>query len=96
MDIKKKQIMYLDWVNNFLTVDRFADHYGISREEAEQLIADAKKEEFRAKLKKLLDDYDAEIWEADGNIKISYVSKKGYLVGEGEEKWPTISSWELR
>lgn len=24
--------IYLDWVNNFLTVDRMAEHYGVSVE----------------------------------------------------------------
>ncbi len=30
--------MYLDWVNNFLTVERFAEYYGLSVEEASKVI----------------------------------------------------------
>tara|TARA_R100000773_G_scaffold23135_1_gene20409 strand:- start:3984 stop:4154 length:171 start_codon:yes stop_codon:yes gene_type:complete len=30
--------MYLDWFNNFLTVQAFADHYQLSTEKAEQVI----------------------------------------------------------
>ena len=30
--------MYLDYFNNFLTVSRFAEYYGISEEEANQVI----------------------------------------------------------
>ena len=43
----KKEEMYLDWVNNFLTVDVFAQYYSLSTEEAEQLI-----NEQRSKLNK--------------------------------------------
>jgi len=32
------QTIYLDWVNNFLTVKMFAEHYGIKPKDAEQLI----------------------------------------------------------
>lgn len=30
--------MYLDWFNNFLTVPRFAEYYGISEEFANEVI----------------------------------------------------------
>ena len=30
--------MYLDWFNNFLTIGRFAEYYGISEEFAEQVV----------------------------------------------------------
>lgn len=30
--------MYLDWVNNFLTVARFAEYYGMTEEQAHDLI----------------------------------------------------------
>lgn len=30
--------MYLDWVNNFLTVGKFAEYYGISEDYAQQII----------------------------------------------------------
>jgi hypothetical protein len=29
---------YLDFVNNFLTLDGFAEYYGISRDQAEQVV----------------------------------------------------------
>lgn len=34
--------VYLDWRNNFLTVGRFAEYYGLYKSEAEMLIALAK------------------------------------------------------
>lgn len=36
----KKLEMYLDYVNNFLTVKRFAEYYNISEAEALELIAE--------------------------------------------------------
>jgi hypothetical protein len=30
--------MYLDWFNNFLTVARFAEYYGMSENQAESII----------------------------------------------------------
>jgi len=30
--------MYLDWVNNFLTIERFAEYYGIREQTAEYII----------------------------------------------------------
>lgn len=30
--------MYLDWVNNFLTVEAFAEHYSITEESAQKII----------------------------------------------------------
>ena len=30
--------MYLDWVNNFLTVERFAEHYGLDDDTASAVI----------------------------------------------------------
>jgi hypothetical protein len=33
---------YLDWVNNFLTVEKFAEHKGFTRTEAEALIAEGR------------------------------------------------------
>ena len=30
--------MYLDYFNNFLTVDTFAEHYGLSMEQANEII----------------------------------------------------------
>lgn len=35
--------MYLEYVNNFLTVERFAEYYGISEELATLLIKEGKK-----------------------------------------------------
>ena len=30
--------VYLDWVNNFLSIERYAEHYGLYPKEAEALI----------------------------------------------------------
>lgn len=30
--------IYLDWVNNFLSLDKFAEHYGISEIDAHYII----------------------------------------------------------
>lgn len=38
MSLDKFVSMYLDWVNNFLTVEKFAAHYGISVAVATQVI----------------------------------------------------------
>ena len=38
----QKAEMFRDWVNNFLTVDCFADYYGISRGEAETAIEEGR------------------------------------------------------
>ena len=35
---KKYKRMYLDWVNNFLTIGTFAKHYGISEKKAVKII----------------------------------------------------------
>lgn len=32
------QFIYLDWVNNFVSIDGYAEHYGLYRDEAEMLI----------------------------------------------------------
>ena len=32
-------LMYLDYWNNFLTVDKFAEHYGIDRKKATNIIS---------------------------------------------------------
>tara|TARA_R110002012_G_C11622682_1_gene609158 strand:+ start:1637 stop:1840 length:204 start_codon:yes stop_codon:yes gene_type:complete len=37
------QEMYLDWFNNFLTVEGFADWYGISEERAAVIISAGRK-----------------------------------------------------
>lgn len=34
----KNNAMYLDWVNNFLTVARFAEYYGLTEAQAIKLI----------------------------------------------------------
>lgn len=38
MYLQKFSEMYLDYVNNFLTVEKFADHYGITVEHAQQIV----------------------------------------------------------
>ena len=35
---KKLREMYLNWANNFLSVPKFADHYGISEDKAQRAI----------------------------------------------------------
>ena len=32
------EALYLDWLNNFLTLDRFAEYYSMTREDASQAI----------------------------------------------------------
>jgi hypothetical protein len=36
------QSLYLDWVNNYLTIDKFAEHHGLTTKEAELLLIVAK------------------------------------------------------
>ena len=36
--IDKYPELYLDWVNNFITVERFAEYYGMSVKQAEDII----------------------------------------------------------
>jgi len=36
------QALYLDYVNNFLTVEKFAEHYGISFQLADMIISEGK------------------------------------------------------
>jgi len=44
---------YLDYVNNFLTVEKFAEHYGISEEMARILISEMREyHEFLAGIEK--------------------------------------------
>lgn len=35
--------IYLEWVNNFLTIERFSEYYGLDEDDAKQLLAIAKK-----------------------------------------------------
>lgn len=35
--------LYLDWVNNFLTIERFAEYYGLDDDDARDLLKIAKK-----------------------------------------------------
>jgi hypothetical protein len=35
--------LYLDWVNNFLTIERFAEYYGLDEDDARDLLALSKK-----------------------------------------------------
>ena len=35
--------VYLEWVNNFLTIERFAEYYGLDEDDAKQLLVIAKK-----------------------------------------------------
>ena len=36
--MKTLQEIYLDWLNNFVTLQGFADHYGLSVNDAHKLI----------------------------------------------------------
>ena len=35
--------LYLDWVNNFLTIGRFSEYYGLDEEDSRELLKLAKK-----------------------------------------------------
>jgi hypothetical protein len=35
--------LYLDWVNNFLTIERFSEYYGLDEDDAKDLLKLAKK-----------------------------------------------------
>jgi hypothetical protein len=35
--------VYLDWVNNFLTIERFSEYYGLEEDDARKLLEVAKK-----------------------------------------------------
>ena len=35
--------LYLDWVNNFLTIERFSEYYGLDENDARDLLKLAKK-----------------------------------------------------
>jgi hypothetical protein len=35
--------IYLEWVNNFLTIERFSEYYGLDEDDARQLLVIAKK-----------------------------------------------------
>jgi hypothetical protein len=35
--------LYLDWVNNFLTIERFSEYYGLDEEDSKELLKLAKK-----------------------------------------------------
>ena len=39
---KEMQSIFLDWINNYLTYEKFSSDYGISIAEAEKLIKEAK------------------------------------------------------
>lgn len=38
-----KQELFLDWFNNFLTVERFAEYYNLTIEQARRLIEEGRK-----------------------------------------------------
>jgi hypothetical protein len=35
--------LYLDWVNNFLTIGRFSEYYGLDEDDSKELLKLAKK-----------------------------------------------------
>lgn len=50
-----KADMFLDWFNNFLTIKRFAEYYGMTIDDAKKLIEEGRKlhEERAANAKKI-------------------------------------------
>ena len=49
--------LYLDWVNNFLTIEVFAEYYGLDEEDAKALLEIAKKShEQRVEYSKFLEE----------------------------------------
>ena len=49
--------LYLDWVNNFLTIEVFAEYYGLDEEDAKTLLQIAKKShEQRVEYSKFLEE----------------------------------------
>ncbi len=39
---KEDEDLYLDWVNNFMTIERFAEYYSISKDHAIEIISRAR------------------------------------------------------
>jgi len=49
--------VYLDWVNNFLTIERFSEYYGLEEDDARKLLEIAKKShEQRVEFYKFLEE----------------------------------------
>ena len=49
--------VYLDWVNNFLTIERFSEYYGLEEDDARKLLEIAKKShEQRVEYSKFLEE----------------------------------------
>jgi hypothetical protein len=49
--------LYLDWVNNFLSIERFAEYYGLDDDDAKALLEIAKKShEQRVEYSKFLEE----------------------------------------
>jgi hypothetical protein len=49
--------LYLDWVNNFLTIEVFAEYYGLDEDDAKALLEIAKKShEQRVEYSKFLEE----------------------------------------
>jgi hypothetical protein len=42
MKHKQKAVIYLDWVNNFISVEGFASYYGVTVEVANKLIEEGR------------------------------------------------------
>jgi hypothetical protein len=40
--IKTMDLIYLEYLNSFLTIERFAEHYGLTKDEALKLVTLAK------------------------------------------------------
>jgi CO dehydrogenase/acetyl-CoA synthase beta subunit len=49
--------LYLDWVNNFLTIEKFSEYYGLEEDDAKKLLEVAKKShEQRIEYSKFLEE----------------------------------------
>jgi hypothetical protein len=49
--------LYLDWVNNFLTIEKFSEYYGLDEDDAKALLEIAKKShEQRVEYSKFLEE----------------------------------------
>ena len=86
-DVEK---MYLDYVNNFLTIGAFADYYGISDEQAKMIIEEGRKyNEQYAKSGGIPNNYqgktDAEIWDAwDESQRLHFMNDHNNQLSVGQ------------
>ena len=87
--------IYLDWVNNFLSVGRFAEYYGIDEAEALWAIERGRElNEAQCNDKGVLNmDYDPRDWGYEVVAKGLYV-KEAYMKEFGGYVWqPMVLGW---